>query len=399
MSPSLHMNQTCTVVTVDSTVLTSKNCDEVKTIDVAELNESVQHVSHESHENEEETIVRCITCASLSDCGTWFAACTNDKRLYQWRTVSWTLSSVRILNRAASSVKFTPTAQGIVVADKTGDAYLFSVQNNTENGQLLLGHLSMLLDVIISSCENFIVTCDRDEKIRVSRFPNAYNIQSYCLGHEEFVSRIEFFPGDRNILVSGSGDGSVRFWDYLEGRQIGIIHCDSDVKMKSCQESNGEADDNCGSKEPLAVRHFSAKESSKGVNILAVTLATFSGCILYSISGNITAVHSVLLNVLALDVEPWDILLTENQELWCLASVERHPVSVYMYNDKTSEFLPNGQSVDCKSEFLANSFNSKWDLFKSVPPPMIEPVMHKRRFDDLQEYKERKRQRLADKSL
>lgn len=394
MTPSLHMNRTCGFVTVGSSVLTSKDGVEVKIIDVTESNAGVNNVSHESHENEEKTE---ITCSSLSNCGCWFTACTSDKRLFTWRTDSWTLLSIRILNRAASSVKFTPTAQGIVVADKTGDAYLFSVQNSTENGKLLLGHLSMLLDVIVSPCENFIVTCDRDEKIRVSKFPNAYNIQSYCLGHEEFVSKIDFFPSDKNILVSGSGDGSIRFWNYLEGKQIGIVHCDTDLKPKFYQESNGETGNHLGSKEPLAVRDFSAKERN-GVTIIAVTLETFNGCILYSISGNIAAVNSVLLNILTLDVEPWDILLTGSGELLCLASIEKRPVSVYIFNEKTSEFLSDEQSVDCKLKFLVSSFNSKWVLFKNVPPPKIEPVMHKRRFDDLQEYKERKRHRLASKS-
>ena len=32
-----------------------------------------------------------------------------------------------------------------------------------------------------------VVTCDRDEKIRISRFPDAFNIHAYCLGHTEWV--------------------------------------------------------------------------------------------------------------------------------------------------------------------------------------------------------------------
>ena len=34
------------------------------------------------------------------------------------------------------------------------------------DGVCILGHLSMLLDVTMSECGHYIVTCDRDEKIR-----------------------------------------------------------------------------------------------------------------------------------------------------------------------------------------------------------------------------------------
>ena len=48
----------------------------------------------------------------------------------------------------------------------------------------------MLLDIKLSKCGKFIITCDRDEKIRVSHYPNAYNIHNFCLGHTDFVTCI-----------------------------------------------------------------------------------------------------------------------------------------------------------------------------------------------------------------
>ena len=40
---------------------------------------------------------------------------------------------------------------------------------------------------IITKDQKFLITADRDEKIRISHFPNAYNIETFCLGHKESV--------------------------------------------------------------------------------------------------------------------------------------------------------------------------------------------------------------------
>jgi tRNA (guanine-N(7)-)-methyltransferase subunit TRM82 len=63
---------------------------------------------------------------------------------------------------------------------------------NDSKPVLLLGHVSMLLAMVIFNVSffqtmtlDYIITCDRDEKIRVSHYPQAFDIQSFCLGHEE----------------------------------------------------------------------------------------------------------------------------------------------------------------------------------------------------------------------
>ena len=85
---------------------------------------------------------------------------------------------------------------------------MFRFSQNDSEGQCILGHLSMLLDVKLSPCGKFIITSDRDEKIRVSHYPNAYNIHNYCLGHTDFVSSLEML--NNQFLISGSGDSTLR---------------------------------------------------------------------------------------------------------------------------------------------------------------------------------------------
>ena len=42
------------------------------------------------------------------------------------------------------------------------------------------------------------------------RFPNSYTIHSFCLGHRDFVTSLSLLSD--SLLVSGSGDGTVRIW-------------------------------------------------------------------------------------------------------------------------------------------------------------------------------------------
>ncbi|PKU29559.1 trna (guanine-n -)-methyltransferase non-catalytic subunit wdr4 [Limosa lapponica baueri] len=73
----------------------------------------------------------------------------------------------------------------ILVADKSGDVYSYSITEPQAEGKLELGHLSLLLDVALSPDDQYILTADRDEKIRVSLTKAPYYIVSYCLGHRE----------------------------------------------------------------------------------------------------------------------------------------------------------------------------------------------------------------------
>ncbi|KAJ3294692.1 WD repeat-containing protein 4 [Borealophlyctis nickersoniae] len=73
----------------------------------------------------------------------------------------------------------------------------------------------MITDMIMSENGRYIITADRDEKIRVSNYPLAFDLESFCLGHEEFVSAIHLLP--ENTLVSSGGDPFLLVWDFMKG--------------------------------------------------------------------------------------------------------------------------------------------------------------------------------------
>ncbi|KAK6141378.1 hypothetical protein DH2020_024869 [Rehmannia glutinosa] len=59
----------------------------------------------------------------------------------------------------------------------------------------------------------------------------AHEIQSFCRGHTEFVSCIAFVSSQdyaQGLLVSGSGDSTVRLWDYASGSLLDT--CDVGAK-------------------------------------------------------------------------------------------------------------------------------------------------------------------------
>ena len=90
--------------------------------------------------------------------------------------------------------------------------------DDDEEDHRVLGHLSMLLGIQVSPCGRYVLTSDRDEKIRVSHYPNSYSIHGYCLGHTEFVSAMKLLPGSR--IVTGSGDGTIKTWNYADCKLI-----------------------------------------------------------------------------------------------------------------------------------------------------------------------------------
>lgn len=88
---------------------------------------------------------------------------------------------------------------------------------------LLLGHVSMLTSLALGESEGrrYILSSDRDEHIRVSRYiPQAHVIEGFCLGHKEFVSELVIPPSRREVLISGGGDDELFVWDWKASKVL-----------------------------------------------------------------------------------------------------------------------------------------------------------------------------------
>ncbi|KAE9392325.1 WD40 repeat-like protein [Gymnopus androsaceus JB14] len=98
----------------------------------------------------------------------------------------------------------------------------------TSNGTLVLGHTSLLTSFLLTPDGKYIVTADRDEHIRVSWFPQGFCIESFCLGHTQFVSAIHIPSAHPDALISGGGDAELKIWDWFSGKhKFDILILDS----------------------------------------------------------------------------------------------------------------------------------------------------------------------------
>lgn len=135
----------------------------------------------------------------------------------------------------------------VVVGDFTGGATAFSVRPTTSksetNSRVLLGHTASSLSSLCLTNNNhnpLLLTADRDEKIRVSEFPNTHLIHGYLLGHTEYVSCIDCVScankQNGELCASVGGDKTLRVWNIRDCTQLAQVqvaeHTDNAIPTK-----------------------------------------------------------------------------------------------------------------------------------------------------------------------
>ncbi|KAI8083128.1 WD40-repeat-containing domain protein [Halteromyces radiatus] len=188
----------------------------------------------------------------------------DDKNIRVYDTTDqWKQLFSRPANKRVNALQFTKDASTIVVADKFGDVHCHPAEAATEDKLApIVGHVSMLTDVILSDDEKYVITADRDEHIRVSRFPNGYNIENYCLGHTDVVTVIRLLPWNVNMMVSAGGDNTIRTWDFVKGAQIQSLNYLDYIK----QYVNTPANENSHTEDPI-VSSIKFDKTSKTVAV------------------------------------------------------------------------------------------------------------------------------------
>ncbi len=154
---------------------------------------------------------RCVAVAISAD-GATVATASDTKRLRCWHGDG--LSEAEAPRRV-SGLCIAPLGAGqVLLACCAGELYAFPLPALDKPPRRLLAHTSSVLTGV-SYANGLVATADRNEKVRISQFPRCEEIESFCLGHTDFVSGVEFLSGTR--LVSCGGDGYLRVWDAATG--------------------------------------------------------------------------------------------------------------------------------------------------------------------------------------
>ncbi|KAL3081480.1 hypothetical protein niasHS_010617 [Heterodera schachtii] len=132
---------------------------------------------------------------------------------------TWEETKCQTIPKTPTAIHFSACGDTLLVGTRSGSLLQFRVNdaNFCPGGAIeLLSHFSMLLDHCLSPGRpNFLLSADRDEKVRVSRYPNTQIIECFCLGHTSFVNSLCCLNDE--IAVSGGGDGILRVWHFKMG--------------------------------------------------------------------------------------------------------------------------------------------------------------------------------------
>lgn len=123
-----------------------------------------------------------------------------------------------LLPKRPCCLDFADDGETLIVGDKFGDVYKFGLLEG-DAGFPILGHVSMLVDLQCAKAndQQYIITADRDEHIRVTKYPQSYIIDKWLFGHLEFVSTLALVSGSGHLLLSAGGDDFLALWDWTAG--------------------------------------------------------------------------------------------------------------------------------------------------------------------------------------
>ncbi|CAI0400780.1 unnamed protein product [Linum tenue] len=207
--------------------------------------------------------------------GKLFVSAGDDKLVKIWSTDTWRCISSVSSEKRVSAVSISNDGLYVCFADKFGVVWVVDIHDLDVNGALsnrkaapLLAHYCSIITRLEFSPDGcFIVSADRDFKIRVivflvwflcfrrSLWKGLMKYKAFALViHSEFVSSLAFICSKdlpQGFLLSGSGDSTVRLWDITSGSLLDTCEVGSQAALS---ESDGSGESCCAVTDLCAIQ-------------------------------------------------------------------------------------------------------------------------------------------------
>lgn len=147
-------------------------------------------------------------------------AAYDNKILKCWSLDNFQLLGTTTLKKKPTSVICSSfTSEGklykvAVISDKAGDLWVVRAPDLTKEMSVAGHTASVITEIASNPINSFVASADRDEKIRVSKFPDFENIDGFCLGHKSVVSSVQSIAIQGvTYLISSGWDNRLILWD------------------------------------------------------------------------------------------------------------------------------------------------------------------------------------------
>lgn len=175
-----------------------------------------------------------VGCVAFSDDGSYICAAYTNKTACCWDFLTGEVLGTCETNKKPTSLACATLPlmddrscsdkpmQVLLMADKGGEVWAIDLPHMKRKTRILGHTASVITDMIHTG--DMIVTADRDEKIRVTSFPDTCNITGYLLNHRDVVTSISALPKSGcahwKYLVSTGWDHRICVWDATQCRLV-----------------------------------------------------------------------------------------------------------------------------------------------------------------------------------